>query len=118
VLLDRVVVNLTRENPDDPRASELPSAMAAMDLYLQTDNRESAVEIKDRNVEVRDTVGRALERLTYSSLASEEGKAKLKLIIRKELNEKLIKGRVRRVYIKTIVLNPDETAASMNESPE
>lgn len=110
VLVERLVVNLKRENPNDPRVNELPSPMAAFDLYLQTDNQESAVEIKDRLVEVRDTIGRAVERLTYSALASEEGKAKLKLIIRKDLNEKLIKGRIRRVYLKTLILNPDETA--------
>ncbi len=105
VLFERIVVNLARSET----ASAEARPMAALELYIQTENQEAAIELKDRKVEVRDTVGRAVERMTYSELSSEEGKAKLKLLIRKELNEKLIKGRVRRVYFKTIVLNPEET---------
>lgn len=105
VLFDRIVVNLTRTEG----ASADARPMAAMELYIQTDNQDGAIELKDRKVEVQDTVSRAVERMTYPVLSSEEGKAKLKLLIRKELNEKLVKGRVRRVYLKTIVLNPEET---------
>ncbi len=105
VLFDRIVVNLTRTEGASPDARP----MAAMELYIQTDNQDAAIELKDRKVEVQDTVSRAVERMTYPVLSSEDGKAKLKLLIRKELNEKLVKGRVRRVYLKTIVLNPEET---------
>ncbi len=103
VLIERVVVNLART----PEASENSNPMAAVELYLQTDSQESAIEIKDRNVEVRDAIARSVERVTYPELADEDGKTKLKLLIRKELNEKLTRGKVRRVFFKTIVLNPE-----------
>lgn len=103
VLIERVVVNLART----PEASENSNPMAAFELYLQTDSQESAIEIKDRNVEVRDAIGRSVEKMTYPELADEDGKTKLKLLIRKDLNEKLTRGKVRRVFFKTIVLNPE-----------
>lgn len=103
VLIERVVVNLART----PEASDNSNPMAAFELYLQTDSQESAIEIKDRNVEVRDAIARSVERVTYPELADEDGKTKLKLLIRKELNEKLTRGKVRRVFFKTIVLNPE-----------
>lgn len=103
ILIERVVVNLTRT----PEAAEAANPMAAFELYLQTDNQEAAVEIKDRSVEIRDAIARSVERMTYPDLVGEEGKAKLKLLIRKDLNEIITKGKVRRVFFKTIVLNPE-----------
>lgn len=103
VLIERIIANLQRTVKD---GASMP--MAAFELYLQTDNQESAIEIKDRNVEIRDIVARAVERSTYPELVTEEGKAKLKLVIRKDLNELLIKGHIRRVFFKTIILNPEE----------
>ncbi|MDX9730687.1 MAG: flagellar basal body-associated FliL family protein [Bdellovibrionales bacterium] len=103
IVLERVIVNLTRTT----RETNGPVPMAAFEVYLQTDNRESAVELKDRNVEVRDLVARTSEHMTYPELVEEAGKERLKLLIRKELNGLLTKGRVRRVYFKTIVLNPE-----------
>lgn len=103
IIVERIVVNLTRT----PNAPESANPMAAFELYVQTDNQEAAVEIKDRNVEIRDAVARSIERMTYPDLAGEEGKAKLKLLLRKDLNEIITKGKVRRVFFKTIVLNPE-----------
>ncbi len=103
ILVERIVVNLSRTQD----ASESANPMAAFELYLQTDNQEAAVEIKDRSVEIRDAVARSVERMTYPDLAGEDGKAKLKLLIRKDLNEVMTRGKVRRVFFKTIVLNPE-----------
>lgn len=103
VLVERIVVNLRRT----AEAAEGAFPMAAFELYLQTDNQDSAVEIKDRNVEIRDAVARSVERVTYPELAGEEGKNKLKLLIRKDLNVLLTRGKVRRVFFKTLVLNPE-----------
>ncbi|HRK08851.1 MAG TPA: flagellar basal body-associated FliL family protein [Pseudobdellovibrionaceae bacterium] len=103
VLLERVIVNLART----PESRGVP--MALVDLFLQSDRRETAVELKDREIEVRDTVARAIEGMTYPELAEEAGKTKMKLLVRRDLNNLLTQGKVRRVYIKTIVLNPDET---------
>ncbi len=103
ILIERIVVNLARS--EEARDSDNP--MAAFELYLQTDNQEAAIEIKDRTVEIKDSLSRAVERMTYLDLAGEEGKAKLKLLIRRDLNGVLTKGKVRRVFFKTIVLNPE-----------
>jgi flagellar basal body-associated protein FliL len=102
VLLERVIVNLART----PESRGVPMAM--VDLFLQSDRRETAVELKDREIEVRDAVARAIEGLSYPELAEEAGKTKMKLLVRRDLNNILSQGKVRRVYIKTIVLNPDE----------
>lgn len=103
VLIQRIVVNLARTE----EAADNANPMAAFELYLQTDNQDAAIEIKDREVEIRDSLSRAVERMTYTDLVGEEGKAKLKLLIRRDLNEVLTKGKVRRVFFKTIVLNPE-----------
>lgn len=103
VLIERVVVNLRRTES----AADGSVPMAAMELYVQTDNQEAAIEVKDRSVEVRDTIARSVERMSYPELVTDEGKAKVKLVIRKDLNEILTKGRVRRIYLKTFVLNPE-----------
>jgi len=103
VVVERVIANLART----PEADEGSNPMAAFEFYVQTDNQESAIEVKDRNIEVRDVLARAVERMTYPELATEEGKQKLKLVLRKDLNSMMTKGRVRRVFIKTIVLNPE-----------
>lgn len=104
VLIERIVVNLSRT----PEARDSANPMAAFELYLQTDTQDAAIEIKDRNVEARDVIARSVERMTYPDLADEDGKTKLKLLIRKDLNEVLTKGKVRRVFFKTLVLNPEE----------
>lgn len=103
VVVERVIANLART----PEADEGSNPMAAFEFYVQTDNQQSAIEVKDRNIEVRDVLARAVERMTYPELATEEGKQKLKLVLRKDLNSIMTKGRVRRVFIKTIVLNPE-----------
>lgn len=103
VVIERVVVNLLRS----PEADADANPMAAFEFYIQTDNQESAIEVKDRNIAVRDVLARAVERMTYQELATEEGKQKLKLVLRKDLNQIMTKGRVRRVFLKTIVLNPE-----------
>jgi flagellar basal body-associated protein FliL len=103
VVIERVIVNLART----PEAEEGSNPMAAFEFYIQTDNQESAIEVKDRNIEIRDVLARAVERMTYPELATEDGKQKLKLVLRKDLNLIMTKGRVRRVFLKTIVLNPE-----------
>ncbi len=103
ISIERIVVNLARTLD----ASESANPMAAFELYLQTDNQEAAVELKDRAVEIKDSLSRTVERMSYPDLVGEDGKAKLKLLIRRDLNQVLTRGKVRRVFFKTIVLNPE-----------
>lgn len=99
VLIERMILSLrrTRENA---------SPMGFLEIYVEVSNRETAIEVKDREGEARDIVSRVVEQMTYDELISPRGKNKMKTTLRKSLNDFVTKGRVRRVYIKTIVLKP------------
>ena len=99
VLLERLVVNL--KNPGDGR-----NPMALLDLYVEGGSQDAAIEIKARDAEVRDMVLRTMEQMSYDELVTETGKSKLKVFLRKNLNDMITKGRVRRLFIKSIILKP------------
>ena len=99
VLLDKVTVNLKRLTPDT-------TPMGLFEFYIELSTHEGAVEIKSREVEARDLISRTLEQMSYEELVTPEGKNKLKVILRKNLNELLTEGRVRRVFFKTVVVKP------------
>lgn len=99
VLIDRLIVNLRPSRPSQ-------NPMGLFEIYVESSNREGAIEIKDREGEARDVIGRSLEKMPYEELAGAEGKSKAKLVIRRDLNQFLTQGRVRRVYFKTVVLKP------------
>jgi flagellar basal body-associated protein FliL len=99
VLLERLVVNLRA--PGDGS-----NPMALLDLYVEVGTQEGAVEIKNRDAEVRDMVLRTMEQISYDEIVTETGKNKLKVFLRKNLNDMLSSGRVRRLYFKSIVLKP------------
>lgn len=100
MLLDKFIINL--RHPRDGSANP----MGLFEFYLEASNQDSAVEIKDRQGEIRDAISRNLEQMSYNELITVEGKEKLKVILRKSVNAVLTKGQVRHVYIKTIVLKP------------
>ena len=99
VLIERLVVNL---RPSD--FSENPMGM--FEFYVEASTQEGAIEINERQKEIRDLMARTLEVATHAELASADGKDKMKTNLRKELNTLLTQGRVRRVYFKTIILKP------------
>jgi flagellar basal body-associated protein FliL len=99
ILIERIIVNLRR--PGDGL-----NPMGLFELYVETASQEAAVEIKDREPEVRDVIARTFEQALYDDLTGIEGKNKIKLIIQKNLNTFLTKGRVRKVFFKTFVLKP------------
>lgn len=99
VQLNKLVVNLKRENSDS-----VP--MAAMEFYLELDSKETAIEIKDREKQVLDVIQRAVEEFTYSELNSAAGVVKMKSLVRSEVNNLLNQGRVTKVYQKTMILKP------------
>ena len=98
VLINRMMVNLRTDGAGNP--------MGLFEFYIEASTQEGAIELKDREVEVRDTLARTLEQFPYEELVTADGKAKLKVILRKNLNEFATKGRIRRVFFKTIVLKP------------
>ncbi len=99
VAMDRIIVNLKR-----PRNAPERNPMGFFDLYFEASNQECAVEMKDREGEVRDLVARTLEQMTYEELITLDGKEKMKSVLRKSLNGFLTRGQIRRVYLKNIIL--------------
>lgn len=99
VLIERIISNL-RSTPQNA------NPMALIDLYLESANQDVAIELKNREGEARDVIGTTLLQMTYDELTTEAGKTKLKVFLRKNLNEVLSTGRVRRVYFKSIIVKP------------
>jgi flagellar basal body-associated protein FliL/5'(3')-deoxyribonucleotidase len=97
VQLEKIVVNLTSTTPRG-------TPMGTMEFYLDVDSNETAIEIKDREPQVLDVTGRAVEEFTYQQLRTNAGLAKMKAAVRFEINNILNQGRVNKVYLKTIVL--------------
>lgn len=100
VLIRKIVVNLTPTKRNG-------TPMAAFEFYIDVDSQDTAVEIKDREVELLDRVQRAIEQLSYPEIHDHDGKTKLKTTIRQAMNEVLNQGRVEKVYLKHIVTKPD-----------
>jgi flagellar basal body-associated protein FliL len=103
VAIEKVIANL---RPGQDESGEPTNPMAMIEVYVDTTTKESAIEIKDREPEVRDVISRTIEQMPYNEVITFDGKNKLKNFIRKNLNELLTKGRIRRVYFKTLVLKP------------
>jgi flagellar basal body-associated protein FliL len=98
-LLGKLKVNL-RGTTDHP----LP--MGAFEIYTQVDSHDTAIEMQTRQVELHDLVQRAIESQSYGDVESELGKARLKGILRKEINGVLTQGWVTEIHFKTFVLKP------------
>ncbi len=98
-LFPRTKVNLkrTRENPNP---------MGAFEIIVLLDSKDTAVEVHDREVEFFDHLQRVFEEETFTDLESELGKGRLKVRIKRELNQMLTQGWVKDVNFKTFVLKP------------
>jgi flagellar basal body-associated protein FliL len=94
VLYKKMFVNLKAQG-----SSKNP--MAAFEIFIEANSQESAIELKDRERQFKDVIARVFESIPYSDVATSDGKAKLKLILRRDLNQVLNKGRVKKVYFKT-----------------
>lgn len=100
LLIKKIVVNIKRSEDSST------NPMVAFECYLQNSNQEVAVEIRDRELEIRDAISRLTEEFSYKDLNSIEGKNRFKLIMRRELNARLSRGRVVGVFFKTFILKP------------
>jgi len=100
VLLPKIVVNIRRS----PGSGANP--MAAFELYAEGMSAEVVVEMKDREVEVKDLFSRVMEEMTFDQLDSVEGKQLLAEKLRREINRVLTTGLIRRVMIKTAIIKP------------
>jgi flagellar basal body-associated protein FliL len=97
ILVERIIVNLRRED-------DISNPMALVDLYIEGSSKTAAIELNDRELEVRDLIARTLEQMPYDEMIGLAGKEKFKVMIRKNLNGILSQGRVRRVFYKNIVI--------------
>jgi flagellar basal body-associated protein FliL len=99
VLIDRIITNL---KPDSPT----PNPMTLLDLFIETSSQEAAVELRDRESEARDVIGRTLNQMPYDEFTTVNGKNKVKIFLRKDLNDMMTKGRIRRVFFKSLIIKP------------
>lgn len=83
-----------------------PNPMGAFELVVEVDSKDTAVELRDREVEFHDLLQRLLEEESVSDLETEHGKKILKGRVRKELNAQLTQGWIKDVHFKTVVLKP------------
>ena len=97
MLIDKIVVNL-RTEPGQP------NPMGLFEFYIESSSDEGAIEIKDREGEVRDVISRTLEQMDYDELVTVGGKNHVKIVLRRALNQFLTKGRVLRVYFRNVIL--------------
>ena len=98
-LMDKIVVNLTREPGH-------ASPMGAFEFFINLDSKDTAIELKDRQKEFIDLLQRTVEELRYRELETTQGKVKLKNNIKLAFNRVLNQGRVKSIAIKTIILKP------------
>jgi flagellar basal body-associated protein FliL len=97
ILIKRVIVNFRR----DPESG--PNPMGAFELYIGVDSQDTAIEVKDREREIIDTIQRTLEGFSHPEASTTVGKIKMKGQIRDRINEMLNQGRVFRVYFSTFL---------------
>lgn len=86
--------------------AENPQPMGAFEFVVTLDAKETAIEARDREVEMVDLIQRVFEDESVHDLATELGKGRLKSRILREINAKLSQGRVTDVHFKTFVLKP------------
>ncbi|MGE3681660.1 MAG: flagellar basal body-associated protein FliL [Bdellovibrionales bacterium] len=88
------------------RTAENPLPMGAFEIIVLVDSKDTAIEVRDREVELFDFLQRVFEEETFTSLETELGKNRLKGRIKRELNDKLTQGWVKAVNFKTFILKP------------
>ena len=70
VLVHRMIANL--KAPDERSAP-----MITLELYVEASNQECAIEISNREAEIKDIIERVLEETTFDELDTQQGKCKV-----------------------------------------
>lgn len=100
LLIPKMVVNIKKS------AQSGSNPMGAFEFYLEGMIPEAIVEIKDREIEIRDLMQRVTEGFSFDQLDTAQGKNLLCERLQKEINPILTTGKLKRVWIKTIILKP------------
>jgi flagellar basal body-associated protein FliL len=98
--LKKMVTNLKRSE------NSSVNPMGAFEFYLEGTVSEVLVEIKDREPEITDLFLRTISDASYDQIATAEGKVALCDKLRKNINGVLTTGKIRRVFIKTVIIKP------------
>lgn len=98
--LPKMVVNLKASK------SSGPNPMGAFEFFVEGMTKEVTIELKDREIEMRDRLMRKIEEFTFDQVDTAVGKQNLSAEIQKELNSVLTTGRVKKVLIKTAIVKP------------
>jgi flagellar basal body-associated protein FliL len=100
LLIPKMVVNLKKSEHSGS------NPMAALEFFVEGMTPEAIIEIKDREVEVRDRMQRVVEEFTFDQVDSQEGKTQVSEKMKKEVNLLLTKGKVKKFWIKTALVKP------------
>lgn len=100
LLIPKMVVNLKKSS----QSGENP--MGAFEFFLEGIAPEVPLEIKDREVEIRDLMQRVAEEFTFDQVDSPEGKRLLCDRLKREINAVLSTGKIKKVWIKTVIVKP------------
>jgi hypothetical protein len=100
LLIPKMVVNLRKSahSGDNP--------MGAFEFYTEGIAPEVPLEIKDREIEIRDLMQRVTEEFTFDQIDSPEGKRLLCDRLKREVNAVLTTGKLKKVWIKTVIVKP------------
>ncbi len=88
------------------RTPENPLPMGAFEVIVELDSKDTAIEIRDREVEFFDLLQRVFEEEEFTELVTESGKARVKARLKRELNQSLTQGWAKEINFKTFVLKP------------
>jgi len=98
-LIKRFVTNIVGQGESD-------TPMIAAEIYLEALNPHSLAEIKSRESYFRDTVISFTNQWTYEELVTREGKERFLNALKDELQSKIKKGKLSKIYFKSIILKP------------
>lgn len=95
-----IVVNLKRVKGSDD------NPMSYFEFVFVGNSNDVVVEFKNRESEMIDLVQRTIEKMTYNTLDSVNGKELLKQRLQKEINKKLSDGVIKKVELHNFFLKP------------
>lgn len=100
LLIPKMVVNLKRTSQSGS------NPMGAFEFFVEGMSPEVVIEVKDREIEIRDLMHRVLEEFTFEQVDSIEGKKLVCEKLKKEVNLLLTTGKLKKVWLKTVIVKP------------
>lgn len=97
VLLKKIITSLIPPNSKE-------NHMVSLEVYVECSSQQTAVEVFDRQAEIRHTILRVLETFSFEELSTDDGKEKLKVHIRAQINKILNTGRIQRLFFRSLNL--------------